>query len=194
MLRLAEAGLKAALLRASAAKADFVRSRKKTEDDFRADVRSPIDGVVDEKDVGPRRIRQAGQQEKPLFQLAGTAQITAVAALPERAALAVERGDPASGHVEALGERHAVAGTINRVGYSIHPITRTVRVEISLPNSDQKMRPGMLCSVTVVIGETVMFSGFRCGDWRNSTMKRIGCDLRSDCGRALCSNTRQIGT
>jgi multidrug efflux pump subunit AcrA (membrane-fusion protein) len=42
-----------------------------------------------------------------------------------------------------------VHGTVTRIGTALNPATRTMRVEIDLPNLDEKLVPGMYAQVTL---------------------------------------------
>jgi multidrug efflux pump subunit AcrA (membrane-fusion protein) len=42
-----------------------------------------------------------------------------------------------------------VRGTVTRIAMALDPATRTMRVEIDLPNPDEKLLPGMYAQVTL---------------------------------------------
>ncbi len=46
-----------------------------------------------------------------------------------------------------------IAGKVARVAGSLHAGTRTMQVEIDLPNDDQALLPGMFGEVTIVLDE-----------------------------------------
>jgi HlyD family secretion protein len=146
-VRLAESSLNPTALRAATARADLKRAQLKTQDDFRL-IRSPIDGVVLEKNIDVDVIVKSGDG-KPLFRLAGTGLITAVVQLPERDGLLVKRSDPATVELDAAPNAGPIAGKVSRIAYSFDRATRTLRTEISLPNVDGKLRPGMYGRATV---------------------------------------------
>jgi len=44
-------------------------------------------------------------------------------------------------------------GAVYRVGVAVDPVTRTAKVEIRVPNSDMKLKPGMFARMTIVLQE-----------------------------------------
>ncbi|MBR7183003.1 MAG: efflux RND transporter periplasmic adaptor subunit [Alistipes sp.] len=54
---------------------------------------------------------------------------------------------------EAYGDEEFV-GSISRIYPTIDSATRTFRVEVSVPNSDERVRPGMFARVTLPYGKT----------------------------------------
>jgi membrane fusion protein (multidrug efflux system) len=70
--------------------------------------------------------------------------------LPQQALGSIDVNMPV--HVTVEGEHGLAAdGTVAAIDPSIDPTTRTVRVRASVPNTDQKLRPGMFAAVTVML-------------------------------------------
>jgi RND family efflux transporter MFP subunit len=149
--RLATASVDSAAARVASAQTELNRIVAMTEESARL-IRSPIDGVVLEKNIEPgSSIRPSG--EKPLFRLTSTNQIAAVVQIPERDALAVKRGDVATLQLDALEGQPAIDAKVSRLAYNLDSRTKTLRVEILLPNSDGRLKPGMYGSVRIVLGQ-----------------------------------------
>jgi len=149
-VRLAQAGLTPAKLRVAAAKAELSRSRAKSQDEYRQ-IKSPIDGVVLEKNIETGTFIKPGEG-KPQFRVVGAGLIAAVTEVPELFSTQIERGQPASLRFDALKGR-TVAAKVSRVAYALDPTTRTLRVEIALPNGDGRLKIGMFGVATIVIEE-----------------------------------------
>jgi RND family efflux transporter MFP subunit len=71
-----------------------------------------------------------------------------VVSIPEREALLTERGARVELTFDALpGSR--IEGKVARTGVALDPKSRTMRVEIDLPNPNSEYRPGMFGSATI---------------------------------------------
>jgi cobalt-zinc-cadmium efflux system membrane fusion protein len=68
--------------------------------------------------------------------------------VPEGSAAGVRPGAKAEVRLFGLVGQ-TVPGSVTRVGTSMDPATRTMRVEIDLPNPTEVLRPGMYASVTL---------------------------------------------
>jgi len=150
-LRVAEAALKLAKVRTAVAVANLARSKAQNGEDFRL-IRSPIDGVVVEKNTNAGVLVNRGENQ-PLFCIAAAGLITAVVQLPERDAVTAQRGDPATLEFDALNKQPAIAGKISRLAYGLDRTTRTLRAEITLSNADGRLKPGMYGKARIVTGE-----------------------------------------
>src|SRR4029077_15889995 len=115
-------------------------------------IRSPIEGIVLEKNIAPDEYVKRGEG-KPLFRIAASKWITAVVQLPEHEALLVKRDNRATGAFDALEDNRVIAGKVSRIAYSIDPATRTLRAEVALPNAEGRLRPGMVGTSRIVVGE-----------------------------------------
>jgi HlyD family secretion protein len=72
--------------------------------------------------------------------------------VPEKFAPEVNPGDPAEVKVQAMPGR-PVAGKVSRISWALDPKTRTIRVEIDIPNLGGRIRPGLYAYATVVTEE-----------------------------------------
>src|SRR5262249_30511228 len=72
--------------------------------------------------------------------------------LPETYATDVNPGDPAVIELQAMKGR-TVEGKVTRTAWALDPKTRTIRVEIDIPNPGRRLRPGLYAYATVIVEE-----------------------------------------
>jgi HlyD family secretion protein len=115
-----------------------------------AEVRAPFDGVVIRRSavtgelVGPNLIPKA----QPMFTVAAVDRVRVVVNVPECDTVRVTKGMQATIRFEAL-DGQVVKGTVTRSAQALDAKSRTMRVEIELPNPDAKILPGMFGHVTL---------------------------------------------
>jgi multidrug efflux pump subunit AcrA (membrane-fusion protein) len=139
-IKLAEANLEAA-------KAEAERLRALVEYDK---IVAPYDCVVTRRLVNPGDLVQAATSTRtaPLFTCQEIDVVRVFADVPEASAAAIRPGLPAE--VKLYGESAlTVRGTVTRIATALDPATRTMRVEIDLPNPGEKLLPGMYAQVTL---------------------------------------------
>jgi RND family efflux transporter MFP subunit len=118
-----------------------------------AELRAPFDGVVVERHVEPGdlvRNSQTSESSKPLLVIAQLDKVRIRVAIPERDAPLANVGDPASITFPAL-PRESFEGTIARIAGGLDERTRTMLVEIDLPNPEGKLIPGMFGQATILL-------------------------------------------
>ncbi|WP_114811753.1 efflux RND transporter periplasmic adaptor subunit [Paraburkholderia kururiensis] len=107
-------------------------------------VYAPFDGVVTARNVDVGALIDAGSTGGPareMFDLAQTHTLRVYADVPQNDAQAVSDGTPACLVLtQQPGECHA--GTVVRNSGAINPSTRTLRVEVDVPNDDGAVLPG----------------------------------------------------
>jgi len=139
-IRLAEAELEAA-------KAEAARLRSLLQYDK---VVAPYDCVVTRRLVNPGDLVQAAvsTRTEPLFTCQELDVVRVIADVPEASAASVRPGLPAE--VKVYGPSAlTIHGTITRIARALVPATRTMRVEIDLPNPGERLLPGMYADVTL---------------------------------------------
>jgi RND family efflux transporter MFP subunit len=95
-------------------------------------------------------IAGGGTAAQPLFRLTQTDPLRVVVQVPQDSAQAVHLGIEARVAPRgALGE--AVTGRVTRLAHALDAVTRTMRVEIEVPNPDGRILPGMYAQVALVI-------------------------------------------
>jgi HlyD family secretion protein len=109
-----------------------------------ATVRAPYAGVVS------RRLVQRGQyvmppasgaDQQPLFVLVRTDPVRVFVDVPESEAALITEGMPTTVRVQAKSDLE-IAGTVTRFSWALEADTRTLRVQIDLPNPTGELRPG----------------------------------------------------
>ena len=111
---------------------------------------APFDGVVTRRLVNPGDLVQSATTTRtaPLFTVQKIDVVRVFADAPEAHASGIRPGLRAQ--VKLYGTAAMTAeGTVTRIATALDPATRTMRVEIDLPNPDVKMLPGMYAQVTL---------------------------------------------
>jgi HlyD family secretion protein len=154
-IQTAEAQLASAVARIEQARADVAEARaaervaearlaKAQVDLDYARITAPFDGVVTRREFHPGAfIRSATDGgEVPLLTVVRTDLMRVVVHVPDRDVVYANAGDPVTLSIDALaGEQFH--GAIARVAESEDHMTRTMRIEIDLPNPKQRLRAGM---------------------------------------------------
>jgi HlyD family secretion protein len=114
-----------------------------------ATIRAPFDGVVTKRNVDTGHyLPTAGLGSVPLFVVVNLDPVRIFVDVPEIDASSIKPGMPARIRIQALKDRE-IAGKITRTGGILDPKTRTLRVEIDVPNADKKLLPGMYAYATI---------------------------------------------
>ena len=105
---------------------------------------APFDGVITHRNFHPGAfIRSASDgSQLPLLTVARVDLMRVVIRVPDRDVVLANAGDPVVLTIDGL-EGRTFRGTVARVASSEDPTTRTMRVEVDLPNPDGKLREGM---------------------------------------------------
>jgi RND family efflux transporter MFP subunit len=115
-------------------------------------IEAPFDGVVIRRDVDTGDVTQPGADRPQLFVVARSDVVTITVDVPEAAATEVDPGDRATVKLQAMNGR-VVEGKVSRISWALDPKTRTMRVEIDLPNPGGRLRPGLYACATIVAEE-----------------------------------------
>jgi multidrug efflux pump subunit AcrA (membrane-fusion protein) len=111
---------------------------------------APFDGVVTRRLISPGDLVQAATANRPTTPLFTCQKIDVVrvfADVPEASATAIRPGWPAQ--VRLYGPAaQTITASVTRIATALDPSTRTMRVEIDLPNPEEKLLPGMYAQVT----------------------------------------------
>jgi RND family efflux transporter MFP subunit len=113
---------------------------------------APFDGVVTRRLVNPGDLVQSAiaTRTAPLFTCQKLDVVRVFADAPEASASGIRPGVRAEVKLYDAGEM-TIVGSVTRVATALDPLTRTMRVEIDLPNPDEKLQPGMYERVTLGI-------------------------------------------
>jgi multidrug efflux pump subunit AcrA (membrane-fusion protein) len=111
---------------------------------------APFAGVVTRRLVNPGDLVQAATSTRTaaLFTLQKLDTVRVLAEVPEAEAVAIRPGWPATIKLYTDPE-HLVRGAVTRLAHALDPATRTMTVEVDLPNPEEAMLPGMYAEVTL---------------------------------------------
>lgn len=108
-------------------------------------LRSPITGVITERNVNPG----AGvEPSKSLFTVANLATLWVIANVPESQIAAIRVGAVADVRASALGER-VIRGTVSYIDPNLREETRSARVRVSIANPNDLLKVGMFGQVDI---------------------------------------------
>jgi RND family efflux transporter MFP subunit len=107
-------------------------------------VKAPFDGVITMRNVDVGALVNTGATL--LFRIAQTATLRAYVNVPQTNASSIRVGQPARLTVSNLPGR-SFTGAVARTANSLDPTSRTMLVEILVPNADGALLPGMYAQV-----------------------------------------------
>jgi len=116
-----------------------------------ANIVAPYDGVVTWRFSDTGALVQAGTSSTSGLPVVTVAQIDVLRLripVPESLAAKVRIGDSADVRVQATGEHFT--GKVTRFTDALDPSTRTMQVEIDVPNPQYHLQPGMYAEVTLL--------------------------------------------
>jgi HlyD family secretion protein len=133
--------VKAAAAKQKVAEAEAARLRSLLDYRF---IRAPFGGVVTKRSADTGHFVQpaAAGKTEPLFTVARLDTVRVPVEVPEADAGLIKKGARAMIRVPALAGAE-IAGDVARTSEALEPASRTLRVEIDLPNADRKLRAGM---------------------------------------------------
>lgn len=111
---------------------------------------APFTGIVTWRYADTGSLIQAGTSNtssEPVVKLAEVDTLRLRLPVPESMASFVHVGDPASIDVQALGEKFP--GKVTRSAGELDPSTRTMQIEIDVPNENGRLSPGMYANVSL---------------------------------------------
>jgi RND family efflux transporter MFP subunit len=107
-------------------------------------VKAPFDGVITQRNVDVGAL--VNSANTLLFRIAQTGTLRLYVNVPEASAKSIRAGQAARISVASLPGRH-FSGTVSRTTGSLDPATRTLLMEIQVPNGDGALLPGMYATV-----------------------------------------------
>lgn len=113
-------------------------------------LRAPFGGFVTERLLDPGAMVRPGGL--PVVHIAKTREVRVVASVVEQDAPKVEKGAEADLYLRAFPGT-TFRSTVARVGRSLDPSTRTLRIEIDIPNTTERLIPGMTGRAAIVVGK-----------------------------------------
>jgi RND family efflux transporter MFP subunit len=149
-LATASAALDAARQQLAVAKANQARTQALF--DY-ARITAPFDGIVTKRYADQGTMIQAGTssttQALPLVRLAQDDRLRLVMPVPESAVSSIHDGGAVEVRVPSL--QRSFSGTIARSANQVDPTTRTMHVEVDVPNPGGTLVPGLYAEATVVL-------------------------------------------
>jgi RND family efflux transporter MFP subunit len=146
-----------AALAAAREQLEFAKaSQRKTSTLFAyARITAPFGGVVTRRYADTGAMIQAGTasqtQAKPLVQLSDISRLRLVIPVPESAVPRVHLGGAVSLRVQSLDK--TFAGTVARFADRLDTDTRTMHVEVDVPNPSLEIVPGMFANASIVLND-----------------------------------------
>jgi len=118
------------------------------------EIRAPFDGIVTARHVDLGALIEQSTSPSsvtaPLLDLAVVTPLRVYASVPQSAAAFIRDGAPASVSVTEYPER-TFEGTITRHPGALDSDTRTMLVEVDLPNRDGTLLPGMYAQLSLQV-------------------------------------------
>jgi membrane fusion protein (multidrug efflux system) len=111
---------------------------------------APFPGSVTRRYLDPGTY--LASSSTPLFQVMFIDSVKIVVSIQENDVPRVKPGARAEIRVEAYGDKMFL-GTVTRMADALDLSTRSMPVEIDIPNKDHLLKPGMFSAVTLVVGE-----------------------------------------
>src|SRR6202521_1402834 len=111
---------------------------------------APFDGVVTRRFINPGDLVQAATSTRPttpLFTCQKLDVVRVFADVPEASATTIRQGRPVQATLYGPAAQ-TISGSVTRIASALDSATRTMRVEIDLPNPDEKLLPGMYAQVS----------------------------------------------
>ena len=136
--------------RANVAAADANLSRLDEMQGYRV-VKAPFAGVITMRNVDVGALVNSGSTL--LYRIAQTATLRTYVNVPQTNASSIRPGQPARLSVTNLPGR-SFTGTVARTANSLDPTSRTMLVEVQVPNADGALLPGMYAQVDLSSART----------------------------------------
>jgi RND family efflux transporter MFP subunit len=108
---------------------------------------SPVDGFVARRNVDPGAWVS---QNAPVASVVDIARLRLVANVVEKDLRLVTVADPAIVEVDAF-PGDTFSGRVARVAPVLDPATRTATIEVEVPNSDNRLKPGMYARIVLTV-------------------------------------------
>jgi RND family efflux transporter MFP subunit len=140
---------------AAAKAARYLRDSRKSMLEY-TKVLAPFNGIITARFADPGAFIPAAvgsaTQTVPFFTIMDLDTVRVYVSVPQEAALLAKDGIPALLTAREL-PRQEFRGAITRTTTALDPSTRTLLVEIDMPNPDHRLRPGMFVTVTLILQE-----------------------------------------
>jgi len=115
-------------------------------------VKAPFDGVVTMRNLDVGALVNSGSTL--LFRIAQTGTLRAYVNVPQTSASFIRPGQSARLSISSFPGR-SFSGTVARTANALDPASRTLLVEVQLPNADGALLPGMYAQVDLGVSSTL---------------------------------------
>ena len=116
-------------------------------------ITAPFSGVITKRFADTGALIQAGTssntQAMPLVRLSENGRLRLILPVPESIVPKIRFGQSVDIKIQASGQ--TLVGTVSRFSSKVDPATRTMEVEVDVPNPDLKLTPGMYASATLTL-------------------------------------------
>jgi membrane fusion protein (multidrug efflux system) len=139
----------------------------------RAVIRAPFAGTISNLEIEVGEVAPPGL---PILRLIQLDPVKVSLAVSDREVASLEAGVPVQ--VSTGAEANVYAGTISHVSPAADPRTRAFRVEVTVPNADGALKPGMIATVKVsreIGGEAIVVPQ----DWVVTSIGGLGVFLEA---------------
>jgi RND family efflux transporter MFP subunit len=120
-----------------------------------ARITAPFAGVITHRYADTGAMIQAGTssqtQAMPVVQLSQNSRLRLVIPVPESAVSRIHIGAPVNLHVQS--SHKTFTGTVARFADRVNTETRTMHVEVDVPNANLELVPGMYADASIVLDE-----------------------------------------
>jgi len=120
-----------------------------------AQITAPFAGVITHRYADTGAMIQAGTssqtQAMPLVRLSQNSRLRLVIPVPESAVSRIRIGSPVDLHVQSLHK--TFTGSVARFSDRLDVETRTMHVEVDVPNANLELVPGMYADASIVLNE-----------------------------------------
>jgi RND family efflux transporter MFP subunit len=118
-------------------------------------IRAPFDGIVTRRraEIGTLVTAGSASTAQELFAVAQSDTLRIRINVPQAEAMTIQKGQAAQVVLPEYPNRVFTA-TVSRTSHAIDPISRTLTVELELPNADQALLPGTFGQVVLAVRRT----------------------------------------
>jgi membrane fusion protein, multidrug efflux system len=118
------------------------------------EIRAPFDGIITARYVDPGalipQVTTPSSSSTPIVAMATLSPLRIYTDVPQSTAPFIRNGDPAAINVTEFPDRE-FKGSVTRHPDALTSATRTMLVEVDLPNTDGALLPGMYATVTFTV-------------------------------------------
>jgi RND family efflux transporter MFP subunit len=112
---------------------------------------APFDGRVSERSIDIGTLVSAGGNSTPLYRIVQDAPLRVYVSVPQSIITDLSHGD-GTAEIFVPGRTEALIGKVARSSAALDSQTRSLRVEVDLPNSDHAVLPGSYVDVALHLG------------------------------------------